>query len=762
LLALACGTSLPASPLGEFTSPMGLAATGAGDRDVLFVANSGRDGLRALQLCNHALLPDGGLDPADTCSQDENGQFIPAPIRVFPATIETGGRPQRVAGVRLSRAGPDGGTAGVALSGGQQVAASADGGTPDGGMTSLAIVDARSLVEAQRDPAAQPRPIQHMDLGGRMVDVVAANPVHADLDIEIAADPGTTVPAFVATDSEMLVLDVGLDSSGFAQVPTIRARCSLAPVVPTKIAVVPGSADQVYVADGAGDGVVAIATSTVPVAGGPCVMDRISAGGRTVRSVALSPKWYEAVPGPGGSEIQVEHAAGELLIMVVDPLDAVEPGKELDPGGVLLARTGLGGGPKGLLPIPPFDFSDTTAERMQPLSLPFFGVTREATFMRSVKPRPFPVAPDLLVCTGAPCTPLYVGVPTTAPVHMFNLLAAVSATDGATYFIDVTNRRFVNENLYAAANDSALIPTLDPGTVDATLHPIFSPAVTNPPVLTVDTNTVEPGVTRQAAWRALWHSPIPGLDRRGGTLTPTGSGTLKFTSSPANFSIWQNDPVIKLAPGDVVSFGAFFLVPGNSSPACQTVVSLESSYRFELPILAITADSLELGELPDGPGLIGFHPDDCPALGAVAEIRTGGAQPWLVFQAANAVGRVEPDGTFTARQRRFDYPRTTYAAGDVNTPPQAAKANDIAFKFSITGPEPTAKSGFTWTMRSGQVFTHYSDGIAIGGFATTVYAYSSPRAQSLVFTSITGSNEVLQADPLLLASNLTTGVKAFR
>ncbi|TMA13345.1 MAG: hypothetical protein E6J84_12420, partial [Deltaproteobacteria bacterium] len=75
---------------GEFTAPSGLAATAAGDRDLLFVANTGRDGLRALQLCNAPLFLDGGVDPADTCPKSEHAQFIPAPIRLFPALIETG------------------------------------------------------------------------------------------------------------------------------------------------------------------------------------------------------------------------------------------------------------------------------------------------------------------------------------------------------------------------------------------------------------------------------------------------------------------------------------------------------------------------------------------------------------------------------------------------------------------------------------------------------------------------------------------------
>ena len=112
LFAAACGTNPANVPVGEFVAPAGLAATGAGDRDVLFIANSGKDGLRALQFCNKA-LPDGGVDPTDTCPPNENGQFVPAPIRVFPATVETGDRPIRVAGVRLSRS--DGSSAGVGL-----------------------------------------------------------------------------------------------------------------------------------------------------------------------------------------------------------------------------------------------------------------------------------------------------------------------------------------------------------------------------------------------------------------------------------------------------------------------------------------------------------------------------------------------------------------------------------------------------------------------------------------------------------------------
>jgi len=729
-LLLACGNTNPPTAIGEFNAPSGVAATGAGDRDLLFIANSGRNGLRALELCNHALLLDGGVDPADTCPSSENGQFVPAPVRVFPATIETSDRPVHLAGVRLSRL--DGSAAGVALA--------------VGGDSTVAVVDARTLLEAQGEGAPEPRPVLHTgDLGAIAIDVAAANPVDADRDIETAALPGATVTAFVATETDLLVLDVGLDANGFAQVPTVRASCQLAPVVPTRIALVPGSADQVYVADGAGDGVVSIATAGI--AGGPCPMDRISAGGRSVRSLALSPRWYDE-NGP--------HGPGDLLILVVDPLDTADSGMELDPGGVLLARTGLGGGPKGLFPIPPFPLDDTANERMQPLSIPTLGLTREATFLRSVKPRLFPVQPDLKTCTGAPCTPLYVGQPTTAPGHLYNLLAAVTASDGGTYFIDVPNRQFVNANRYSLADDAGLVPVID-------ALPLLSPSLLNPPTLTVDTTASEPGVTRTTLWRAFWHAPILGLDSRGGILTHTASGTLLFSSSPANFALWQNDPVIQFAAGDVVAFSAFFLA-GDNSPACQLVVNAEVPLRFELTILAVNADSLELAELPDTPDKIGFHPDECTVLGAVAQVRTGGARPWLFYEGPTAKGRVEQGGTFVVHQRRFDYSRTVYDPGDPGSGklPQAAKANDVAFSFTIGGPEPTVQAGFSWSTAAGQGFVEVLDSIAASGLATAVYPYSSPRTQSLVFTSITGSNELMQSNPSVLSSDLVSGIVVYR
>jgi hypothetical protein len=364
----------------------------------------------------------------------------------------------------------------------------------------------------------------------------------------------------------------------------------------------------------------------------------------------------------------------------------------------------------------------------------------------------------LVACPLAPCTPLYVGQPSTAPTQLFNLLAAVTATDGGTYFIDVPRRRFVNRNAYVVADDSSLLPTVD-------RTPAFSPATVGAPVLTI-TSALEPGVTHTSSWLAIWHAPIPGLERRGGTVTQaTPGGPLTFTVHETSFKPWQDDPAIRFGVGDVVSFGAYTF-SGNISDGCQAVVNGETPYRFELPITAIGPDptvpgstvpnTLTLAVLPDTPGATGFHPD-CPIFGAAAEIRTGGAQPWLVFDGLNVKGRVQPDGNFVAHQRRFDYPRQAYSR---DAPP--LKANDVAFTFAITGSAPTSsKSGFTWALGGGQSAVGYRDNFTLAGLATTVYAYSSPRIQSLLYSSITGSNEVLQADPSVLSS-AATGVVAYR
>jgi len=756
LLAAACNSTPLTAGSGELNSPTGIAATNAGDRDLVFIANTGRDGLRALQLCNRALLSNGAKAPGDTCPENENFQFIPSPIRVFPAAIDTGEHPLRVAGARLQRLLPDGTTAGAGVA------------LAVGVGNQVAVVDARSLLDAQQNPGTSPRPIQQLDVGDLAIDVVAANPLDAGTLVEKAADPGGKVTAFVATRSELLVLDVALGADDFAQVPTIRGRCTLAPVAPTKLALVPGSDASVYVADGAGDGVVSVTTATIGN-GGACTMDRISAGGRSVRSVALSPPWFETVPDANNNPVPVSHVAGELLLMVLEPLSTIQPGMDLDPGGLLIARTGIPSGPKGIVPIPPFALDAATGEPMQPLTLPRPGFFREAAFLRAVPPLQAgaaPSAPDYTTCSAAPCTPLFVGQPTNA---LYSLLAAVTATDGGTYFIEVPARRFVNTNLFLQILQPALIapgPALSPGSASPPVLTITGCPV--PPNVACDPSAFQPGLTRNNTWRAIFHAPPPGFGIRGGTLTHSSTGTLLVTLPATDLGVWRNDPSIRLGVGDVVSFNSFSLSP-QASPsddpaACPAVVNSETSFRFELPILSFPdASTIEVPELADSPdgSTRGFHATGCSALGVTAELRTGGAQPWLVFQGDivkgdTVKGRVPPDGSFAVVERRFDYPLPAY---DPNNPPVAA--NNVSFRFTITPGTVTPKALFTWTIDSGEAPYSFSDSFITAGFATAVVPYSSPRQPSLVYSSVTGSNEVLQADPRVLLSQ-TGGVIAFK
>src|SRR5207237_9997950 len=157
------------------------------------------------------------------------------------------------------------------------------------------------------------------------------------------------------------------------------------------------------------------------------------------------------------------------------------------------------------------------------------------------------------------------------------LLAAVSCTDGVTYFIDVPHRRLVNQNLYTQANDIGILPVVNGS------GPLFSPVVATSPTLTLDATKFDPGVTRQSAWRVTWHSAIPGLERRGGALTPVDSNTMRFTVALPNLNLYRDDPTIALAPGDVVSLTGYSIGHVNSRE-CQTVLSSETAFRFELTI----------------------------------------------------------------------------------------------------------------------------------------------------------------------------------
>ena len=117
--------------------------------------------------------------------------------------------------------------------------------------------------------------------------------------------------------------------------------------------------------------------------------------------------------------------------------------------------------------------------------------------------------------------------------------------------------------------------------------PLLSPALLNPPTLTVDSLSFQSGVTNSTIWRAVWHAPIRGIDRRGGILTHTTNGTLLFTSSPAN---------LQGPPGPVPQFKYLQLEfqlnsLARASPAPASLIRRGSSSSRLASSVAISAGS---------------------------------------------------------------------------------------------------------------------------------------------------------------------------
>jgi hypothetical protein len=384
---------------------------------------------------------------------------------------------------------------------------------------------------------------------------------------------------------------------------------------------------------------------------------------------------------------------------------------------------------------------------MEPLLIT--GEARDATFLRSVRPSPSG-------CASTPCTLLFVGDSVSGSLQKFNLLAVMAGTEGGTWFVDVPGRRMVNANLFVNHGD-ALTPTFS-------ATQVFSPAFVgdNPPTLDfapADPNVAghtnagwfNAGVTRATRWRVVWHAAIPGLERRGGTITRTATGKLLFQTQPANLTAWTGNPLIKLAPGDVVSFTAYFA----PATGCDELLS-EPSGRFELTIHSIATDgsSMELDPLLDTPTTKGFDPT-CPKFGVAGEVRTAGDHPWLVYEDFAIRGRARSGEMFVAMEPRFDYPRDY----DATLPPKAD--TDIAVAFTLGGSNPPViGSQWTFSMASGQLPVVVRDPNSPQGLASQVVQYSSLKVTNLLFTTLTGANAVIQSAPDLLA--VRGGILAYR
>jgi hypothetical protein len=859
--AFACGSNNGVVGSGQFSGPTALAVVPAADRDLVFVAGTGRDGLRALEICEF-VDNDGNLGAS--CPEDL--QFVPGPIRVFPANVETFNRPVHLAGVWLTD-GPDGGTVDAADGGSRQGAVLAVGADDH-----VRLVDAKNLLAAANTgQLAAPLGLQ---VDGTTVDVVADNLyLTGATSFDPAADTlgvAPSVDAFVATlgsnggPPELMKFTVTLDANGAAVLPPQSSgRCSLGNVndlsgkptafVPSRLALAPRETppvqdqstlcksgvspasclpeaplptDDIFVANsGAAGGVARVArNSLLPLSQPltPCTTTRIvDPDGHAVNGIALSPQWYEtlALPGAGNppdagttcgvdlacEAVTINHPAGELLMMTLLPNkaavpDAGQPNLIPDPGGVLFADlctytqpVGLGDLPHcagfdggTIIPIPPFRYDQLSPgaltgalppQAMEPIS-PETGVLQDGTFIRAFRPLTvFGAGQPDFACPDGACTTMYVGSGAAAQVNLF-LIAAVTSSDGATYFIDVVHRRFVSTNFYNLP-DSLGNSSLEPAII---LFPVLSPssAASPPPKLTeLDAQTKNPnnpadtvdffglraGVSHTASWFVAWHDTFPGLDRVGGTVTEAGDGLHYFLDIPPNaLDAAIADPVLHFAPGDNVSFATYTPPPTATDP-CKAVLNVEGAFflSFEAEVTAIDGNRLTLFIDPT----VQFDPNqDCPVFGAIAEFHTGGnlgQKPWVVHQNDTILARVGQNELYFEQERRFDYPfdyNPTDAFPLPNTPP--VKNTDIGLSFTLEGGEPLVPgSRQIFSIQDSRAPVAYSDTAVVSGYATGVVPYSSLTYPNALFTAVTGSDSVLMAVPSVLGGSII-GVRAFR
>lgn len=762
----ACSSTQVPVPTGQLNGVSGITATSGGDRDLLFLANAGGNELRALNICTAS---DGGQrDQNDPCPLAEDFQFVPAPIRLFPNSIQTNDRPVRLAGARLSYSG--GNTGAVLVAGAENA---------------LRVVDAKNIVD-QEDRGALSTDAGIIPLVAPASDVVAANQLDGGFEVGAPSVFAFAVTVKSATaPAQLVVLNVHANpASGAVQLSAtdIVGSCSLDPVQPRRIALVPGRDDIVYIADGAGDGAVKVNRADVPAgaaAATACPFTRLSAGGRPLRSLAASPAFTEQ---PTGGATVVRHPAGAFLIVAADdsPLcHIVDPLSSAGCGGVLMLRTDTG----TVVAQPTLGILDSTATPMEPLvaqlllnqvDVPSFPL--DVAFLQPYTDSGSGCTNPAVMRDGTePCSQLIVGGNANAKAGggtPFDLLALVSTTDGGSYFIDVVNRRFVSDlrdqpsltslAIAPSASQSMLSPSsADPSA--ATLTTVLSSDKATPNGVTID-GWLNPGVTRRSRWRAVFHSPLNGLERRGGALTASGTGTYRFTVAATDLLRYATAPLLQLSPGDAVAL--IFIADPTSR--CPDLAS-ETPLRIELPIVSITSSVLELAPVPDTATTPGFHPAancfSASPVAAVAEVRAangGGGRPWLVFENQALRGRARKGEIFIGREPRSDYPGACSTAGAcglfytaMERPPV-----DIGAAFIIGGNDPLVQSVLSFTTSSASFPTSVRDATLTGGLAESVFVYRNLKTQSLIFSSVTGSNGLLQANPLLL--NVAGGIVTYR
>ena len=838
----ACSSTTLPPTSGDFYSPGGLAIAPARDRDILVIASTGSDELRAITICNTPTLPDGGA-PVTTCLPNDDFQFLPGPIRVFPGSFPVGNRPVRVASLNMKT--DAGAVSGAVLVAG--VATLFDGGA--GAQPALKMVDTVDLVDAVQKTITTIKKADDIGLDAPPIDVVTVENSPQQIYLSDAGPgvdggsnepvPGAPGVAFALTQAALTLPDGGgaqptaitrlsVDPQPAGPVATVVGRCSL-DILATRLALAPGRGDVIYVGDGTpdpvrggkGDGVVELDTSPAampPITPGatppPCKGLDGTVGGRRfsathpevgtphgIYALALAPAWFSADGRtfPSGSFLIGVTVEGRLVIWRTDTgkLAPLPPFRPIWGGGsdVAVASGGTAieladGGVAPLfdtLPLPdgsrlpdggglPGDGGPDLAHVYPGVRVPQVeplreGQAREVAFLK------IPVTCPASTVQDTPCVLVRVG-PNTAgnyPQRPFSLVAVVTTADGNVLFLDVDHRRFISNvrdatdnslGAPAALNSSdALVPPNQPG-LPTPPTVVLTPA---DPTTTHDVDGwLTAGVSRNSRWRLIWHAQVPGLERRGGTLSrDTATGDLHFEIPAIDLTRWSG----LLDVGDVVAFDAFSY-PDNRPVCAELQAENANPLTREYTITAIGTTWLRLAPSSIGTsgvdgGVTGFNPPDtCLAngLGATVEVRTGaglGNKPWLVLQGNEVRGRAGNNVPEQYAEPRFDYP-LEYTFDPTNLGKLPTVANDIGLAFTISGVEPLqAGSYFTINVSSGQAPARVSDTTSIGGFAGPAVAYTSKKLiGNLLFGSITGSNSVLQVDPALIG--VLNGVITYR
>jgi hypothetical protein len=800
----ACGTNTSTIPAGDFSGPTGLAIASLPDRDLLFVANQGANELRAIILCP--------ANPAvATCGSNEEQQFLPGPIRLFPGSILVGERPLRLAGVPLLTSDTPPALHGAVLVAGLGVPDPTTGAATPG----LQLVDAANLLAASRSKTVTAKGPTLTRLRDPTIDVVAVD------------QPGTSVVAIAATQSSNLstaaltVLNVTIGSEGVA-VGTVTRQCAL-DFAPTRLALIPGPSDldttglpkHVYVADGTlggtpggiGDGLVEVSVPDIPTGSGsppppplPCpVMRRIPASdpqdsprrARPLKSIALNPATTSQTP-PAPAAALPAIAAGSFILGVtvsdaglcanhgtrVCPAAVNAPAGALciDQGmlncgaGRIVMLSNVPGGPSAVLdaPVPLTPATNPPSPPpprlpLQPLRPP--AAAREVSFMGRSN---CPSNPQNLPSLATPCTAVRAGVrgstniSTTPLLLSRRLIGLASAEDGSTNFIDIDAKRFFDDGrdtvgspVIPTATKPALAPSSSTGVQNPptlTFAPPLTNAATNPDKLNIA--WMNAGITRPGHWRVVWHIALPGLESISGTLSRTAGGPILLTlPSGPDLTPWITSPELQLGAASTCTLpypqcvGDFVRVRTFSANANCADLAVVPS-TTDVPILAVHPGSPSSIELQAVPG---FDPN--PA--CFASLTVGGTFEVHAGETTAGGWMVLQELDVLGRVPRdtqvvITGPRFDYPL-DGYPYPNTPLANDIALSFTVSGDPTFAGTIFGFTTESGSLVTTARDPTVSGapGFAGPILVYSSERrpGDEIFFTAIPGSNSLVEAIP---------------